>query len=112
MQNSIPSKIRAFKLDDLFALNWHILLMINNLTQRDHRAKIIKFCGDKRFLQEPLTRISHQLCWRVEQPVFSRFQVTLAGNVHKHFQESHLEYSGTQMFQAFPEAGEKCGLTA
>ena len=58
-----------------------------------------------------LTRISHQLCWKIKQSVFSRFQVALAGNVHKHFQESHLEYSERQMFQDSPESGEKCGLS-
>ena len=46
-----------------------------------------------------LARISHTLCWKIKQSVFLRFQVTLAGNVHKHFQESHLEYSEKQMFQ-------------
>ncbi|MEM7175969.1 MAG: hypothetical protein AAF443_08650 [Chlamydiota bacterium] len=48
-QNSIPSKIRAFKLDDLFALNCLSLAGYVNLAQRGHRAKIIEFCFESDF---------------------------------------------------------------
>ena len=45
------------------------------------------------------------------QKVELRFQGALAGNVHKHFQKSALEYAEEQMLQTFPEPGEKYGLT-
>ena len=56
------------------------------------------------------TRISHKLCKKVGQTVFSRFQSISAGKVLKPFQGNRLEYSGKQMLQTFPESCEKSGL--
>ncbi|MEM7175651.1 MAG: hypothetical protein AAF443_06985, partial [Chlamydiota bacterium] len=57
-----------------------------------------------------LTRISHQPLGKLGTSVFPNIPSNFLGNVDEYSLRESLEISKKQMFQAFPEAGEKYGL--